>query len=54
MPRFWAQYTAVAYSCESITLVIDSQGHIKKNILYSSIAMGEWLQRYSSGVYSEI
>jgi len=30
MPRFWAQYTAVAHSCESITLVIDSQRNIKE------------------------
>jgi len=30
MPRFWAQYTEVAHSCETITLVIDSQGNIKK------------------------
>jgi len=30
MPRFWAQYTEVAHSRESITLFIDSQGNIKQ------------------------
>jgi hypothetical protein len=30
MPRFWAQYNEVAHSCESITLVIDSQRNIKQ------------------------
>lgn len=30
MPRFQAQYTEVAHSCESITLIIDSQRNIKE------------------------
>jgi len=30
MPRFWAQYTEVAHSCEGITLIIDSQRNIKQ------------------------